>query len=99
MLGVHLVGVAERMIRGVDDDVRMVVGIGSAVDADETAAAVGIARPAGLWRRAAPGHDADPRLVAQAGAVLADKDRLRQAVGNMRRADAGVAVERAVDER
>ena len=42
---VHLIGVAERVVRRVDDHLRVVVGVGPAVDADETTAAVVLRRP------------------------------------------------------
>src|SRR3954452_1844757 len=48
VLGVHLVGVAERVVRGVDDHLRMVVDVGAAVAADHVPTAVRVGRPARL---------------------------------------------------
>src|SRR5438270_818614 len=71
-----LVGVAERVVRGVDDDLRVVVHVRPAVGADQTAGAVVLRRPRPQVkprRRHSPRHDADPRLVAQDRTVLADE--------------------------
>src|SRR5437868_13542788 len=88
------------IIGGMDDDVWMVVSVGSAVGADEVATAVGIANPDGwfLRRCAAPRHDAYPGLVGEYRTALSDKDRLRQAVGHVRDPRARIAVERAVND-
>ena len=82
MLRVHLVGVSEGIVRCVDDDVRMVVDVGPAVDADDASAAVGVADADGRdlrWNNA-PRNDADPGLVAQNRVGVSGEDGLRQAV-------------------
>src|SRR5262245_40707852 len=45
VLAPHLVGVAERVVRGVDDDLRMVVRVRPAVDADQAPGTVVLRRP------------------------------------------------------
>src|SRR5262249_24639293 len=100
VFGVHLVGVAERVVGGVDDDLRVVVGVGAAVDADEAAAGVTLRRPGPPVQARAgdgTGHDAHPGLVAQNRAVFADEDRVGQPVGHRGDARLRVAVERPLD--
>src|SRR4029079_19772225 len=64
----HLVGMAEGIVGGVDDDFRMIVGVGAAVDADEASGTIVFGGPGAeveARRRNRSGDDADPGFVAQ----------------------------------
>ena len=78
----------------------MIVDVGAAVDADDAPAAVGVADADGWdlrWNHA-PRNDADPGLVAQNGVGFSGEDGLRQAVGDIPRARAGIPIKRPVDD-
>src|SRR5207249_4298741 len=96
----HFIGVPEWVIRRVNDDLWVIVSVGSAMGADQTAGAVVLRRPGPQIeprRRHRAGYDSDPGLVAQDRAVLAEEDGVGQAVADAGDRHAGVAVKRAVD--
>ena len=76
----HLVGVADRIVRGMDDHLRPVVRVRPAVDADQVAAAIAVGGKRRLGTAHAEGRNADPRLVAEERAVLADEHRLGKSI-------------------
>ena len=98
MFGVHLVGVAEGVVGGVDDDVGVVADVGAAVGGDEVAAAVGVGRPTRALGGAGEGDNADPGRVAEDRRFFAQEDGVGEAVLDIGDADAGVAVEGAVND-
>src|SRR5207302_797596 len=68
MFGPHLIGMSERVVGSMDNDLRMVMHVRSAVDADQAASTVAVGWPgaeveAGTGSRTR--HHAHPRLVAQ----------------------------------
>ena len=87
MIGKHLIGVGGGII-GRMNDPHLVFGR-AAVDEDERRRGIGMPTEerchafAGMTGRS--GHDARPRLFGDRGRVLAEKHRLRQAIGDLRR--------------
>ena len=90
-----LIGVLGGMVGRMNDDLRMIVQIGSAVSADHGAAAVAVG--GSLFASGAVRDDAEPGLIAQAGAVLADKNGVGQTIDYLRDLDIGVTIKDAVD--
>src|SRR5262245_46765295 len=67
MIRLHLIGVTKWIVWCVNDDLGMVVGVGTGVSTDETSRAV-VLRGPGLdvepWRRHRARNDSNPSLVA-----------------------------------
>ena len=93
---VHLVGVTERMVRRVNDDLRMVVRVGAAVCPNQTSGAVAFGGPAGFGAGRGERDGAEPSLVAQLGTVFTEKHSAGKSVGNVGRSNLGIAIERPV---
>ena len=85
--------------RLVNDELRTLVNVGPAVDADQASAAVVVPLADDRDRRGrtGPGDDADPGLIGQDRVDFAGEDGLRQTIGDIPRARAGILIKRPVD--
>ena len=80
MFGIHLVSVSERMVRGMDDDLRMIMRVWSAMGTQQASGTVTFRRPVAFGTGCRVRDCSVPGLIAEYRTVLADKDRRRQSV-------------------
>jgi hypothetical protein len=84
----------------VNDELRSLVDVGTAVDADQASSAVVVALPDGridMRGRTGSGNDADPGFVGQDRIGFSGEDGLSEAVGDIPRVRVGIPIKRPVD--